>query len=181
MKRRNSRSITTVTFLSYPNMTLRPFDVADEADRRTRAGDVQGVVTLLDAEVDDDGIRKKVWQEWKCACLEGVLRSFHHGTHSFPEQVLRALMRYTSPAGGMFVFESLGHYKLVWDGPPGDRVRFPRWNQRTGKALDGFAKAWFAERTRWSVERAAWVAAVVDDMKTCSRHHHGHFCSCGQL
>lgn len=152
-------------------MTLWPFDLADEADRRTRAGDVQGVVTLLDGVVEFCGIRRKVWQCWMWTFMKGVMRALSVGMpHGFPEclEVFRALMQYASPEGDMFALNRLGpqdecFFWLVWGRPSPSGTFIPDWPwmAECSPALQPFAEAWVAENARWSTPRAAWVVAAV--------------------
>lgn len=147
-----------------PNMLWVPNEIAAEAERRTRMGDAQAVLRLLDADVQNGCSRYKVWENYKTEVLRGVMRSYHGETHGFPEQVFRALMGYTSPEGGMFYLKPLGRhagYELRWGKPPHVGFLFALWTFDADKALDEFARAWISETTAWSMERAAWVAAVV--------------------
>lgn len=146
-------------------------DLKREAYRLSCAGDAPAVVSLMDAVVVSGYTTCVAWQGWKIVLMEGVVQAVRAMGVAFPDQVLRALMQYKSPEGGMFAFlrQGLGTedcFLLGWHDPRfADGVR-SIFSPQQCEPLDSFAKAWVAERARWSLERAAWVAAVVDNMKT---------------
>lgn len=142
---------------------LRIVEITDLADRLTCAGDIQGVVALLNAHVISMNALVPVWSSWKGCVVRGVLRSYLSGAGPCPDAVLGALMQFRSPKGDTFCFccktegrRTRAWYELRWTDALNDAVAL---DSEETTALQGFAKAWIAERNRWSALRAAWVAA----------------------
>lgn len=139
------------------------YHVAEEAHRLTSADRAQDVAALLHKAISC------YRQDWPAPLVTGwivggVLRCHRTGACAFPEKVFRALMQARTPDGSMLSFDlvplaetSQPWYLLQWVDPGGEAT----WLSVEDGVLQGFAKAWLAEKMRWSGPRAAWVAAAV--------------------
>lgn len=152
-------------------MSFDPKGLLVETGRRVRAGDIPGVVALLDAEITfTESVTDRaygvwpVWRCWKRNLIRGVVACSDSVPLAFIDDVFRALMRYRSPHGDMFGFVKewigaswymSGLYLLTW------AEKIMEVDQWDLSVMQRVARSWMGETARWSPNRAAWAAAVV--------------------
>lgn len=155
------------TSLFVDDMAMTPYELTDAVEARVCAGDIPGVVALMEADVyyytvaDESDRRyglRPVWRAWKCNLISGVVRCSSLVPPALFDDVFRALLGYRSPNGDMFGFVRGSRpcvHLLSWAGKILD---LQKWDLL---AMQRVAEAWTGETARWGLGRASWVAAVV--------------------
>lgn len=155
-----------IVFTGRSDMAFSPWSLVSEAERRVLAGDISGVVALMDATVTfssygSPSVRAglwPVWTYWRKYVVCGVLCASVRLSPEAVADVFGALLQYRSPHGDMFGLAKgakPGQYLLTWGEQTEDA---DLWGEHMfGKVVE----AWMVKAARWSPGRVSWLAAVV--------------------